>query len=161
MNPWVILAAVAFYLASLAGVGYWQREDGAASTKAAYEARDNKALTAANEKIVELENHNRQVENDHAEMIAAIGEAHEKDRNALEALRIRDVAAARDGAIKLRDPGAKPAACGNPAAQDPAPAAERDVAKAGELSREAVGFLLGLAQTTPTATPSNSPPASP
>lgn len=144
-NPWVLLGIVLTLIGTHTAVGVWQRHDGAAAVTAAYEARDNKAAQVAAAKILELENTNRQIENDHAEMLAAIGEAHEKDRSALEVQRNRDVDAARSGALRLRDPGAKPAACPS-GVPGPAPApGVGDGPAPGELSRELVEFLTGEA----------------
>ena len=51
----------------------------------------------------------------------------------------------RRGALVLRDPGAKPEACGSGTAQVAATAAGRDGKETGGLSAEASGFLLSEA----------------
>jgi hypothetical protein len=144
-NPWVLPGVVLTLIGTHTAVGLWQRHDGAASVKAAYEARDAESARASAAKILALEEANRKTENEHAEMLAAIGEAHEKDRAAQDARRVRDVADARSGALKLRDPGAKPAACPGAVSGAATSPGGSDGPAAGELSHELAEFLVSEA----------------
>jgi prophage endopeptidase len=144
-NPWVILAVVLAWAGSLAAVGTWQRHDGAAATKAAYEARDNAALKAANDKLQRLQAEKDQYEHAQAAALVLIDTKHQEELADAEKRRAADVAAARAGAIRLRDPGVSvPSHCDAvPDAQPPA--GERDATETAGLSREATEFLLGFA----------------
>ena len=41
INPWLIVGVILVWLASLAGVGYWQRSDGQTVERSAWEIREN------------------------------------------------------------------------------------------------------------------------
>lgn len=144
-NPWVILGVVLAWIASLGAVGVWQNKAGHTDERVAWQGKENSELVAANRKIADLENAARAMEQQHAATVAAIGEQHAKDREALEVQREHDVAAARDGALKLRIAGA----CKRP---DPSPAAETrpspgggDDSTTGELPRAVAADLFALA----------------
>lgn len=109
INPWVLLGVAIAWGLSLFAVGSWQRADGAAVERAEWQARDNAALTQANETIERLNREARAREEKNAADIAAIGAKHAQEKENLEERRRRDVTAARDGAIKLRVAGACPA----------------------------------------------------
>lgn len=143
-NPYILLAVVLAWAASLVGVGWWQRHDGAAATVAAYEKRDNEALVAANAAIDQLNREARATEKAHTEQLATIGDHYATEFQVLEARRRRDVDAARDGAIRLRVAGACPPGGGG-AAEAPAAAAGRDGAQDAELPRAVTADLLALA----------------
>jgi hypothetical protein len=143
-NPYVLIAIVLAWLASLAGVGAWQRHDGAASTVAAYEKRDNEALIAANATIERLNNEARDREAHHAADLAAIGEDYAAKLEANDAQRRVDVAAAHAGRIVLRVPGICPPGAGA-APETPAPAGRGDGPQDGELPGALAAALLELA----------------
>lgn len=146
LKVWGALAVVLAWAASLLIVGAWQRHDGQLVERQEWQAREAVELREANELIAILSNAYREQERQHAEALAGISADYERRLKDANAQRARDVAAARAGAIRLRDPyslGLK--ACGNPAAQVGTGAGERDGGASGELSREAAEFLLGLA----------------
>lgn len=146
MNPWVILAAVLFFFASLFGVGKWQNKVGHETERAAWLEKDNAALTQANATIERLNREARASEQKTASTIATMGEQHAKAIEALEVRRRRDVVAARDGSIKLRVAGACPASPGRGGAAEAAAApGVGDGAASIELPREVTADLLALA----------------
>lgn len=144
LNPWVLLGVGLLWLASLVGVGAWQREDGKTAERGAWQAKENKELAAAGVEIDRLNREARANEAEHAEQIAAIGAAHEADREADEKRRRKDVADAHSGALRLRVPGG----CESPgsgAAPETATAAGRGNDAAGsELPREVTANLFEL-----------------
>lgn len=103
LNPWVLLGIAAAWLASLAGVGYWQRVDGALACETAYTARDNKELARAGREIESLHKAAREKESTHQQHLATIGQFYSKEFNNAEARRKRDVAAAHAAGGQLRD----------------------------------------------------------
>jgi hypothetical protein len=144
-NPWVILGIVLTWVASLAAVGLWQRHDATAACEAKHLAQDNAALTAANATIERLNREARQTEQEHAATLAAIGATYAHEREDLEVRRRADVAAARDGALRLRIPSSSPAPSRSGAPEDTAPAAGSHDPAQGELPGAVAADLLALA----------------
>lgn len=146
MNPWVILGLVLLWATSLFGVGKWQREDGRTAERVESQAREIETVTAANAKIKQLNDAARAAEHASAVAIATIGAEHASAIETLEARRRRDVAAVRDGAIKLRVAGTcTPSPGGSAVPEARAAPGLGDGAQSIELPREATDFLLGLA----------------
>lgn len=144
-NPWILLGVGVLWIASLFGVGAWQRDDGATAERVAWQAKEAAALRQWNETIDRLNREARAKEAEHATELAALGDRYAKDVDALDARRRRDLVDARAGALRLRDPAARAPACpGAPAAPATAPAAG-DAPAPGELSGPAASFLLELA----------------
>lgn len=145
MNPWVLLVAGIAWVVSLALVGSWQRDDGETAERSKWQAKESAALKQANATIDKQNADARAKEKQNADALAKIGEKHAKDNETNAAQAKRDVAAARDGALRLRVPGACPASRNGPAAQPVTPAGGRDDSTTGELPREVVANLLQLA----------------
>jgi hypothetical protein len=144
MNPWVLLGVGLVWLASLVGVGAWQREDGATAERTTWQAKENKEITAANAAIERLNREARASEAEHAEQIAAIGAAHEADREAFEKRRRQDVADARSGALRLRVPGGCTSPGGSAPSTPAAPTGSGNDAAGGELPTEIAANLFEL-----------------
>lgn len=140
MNPYLLLGAVIVWGLSLVVVGKWQRHDGATGEQLICTTEKNAQLVTANATIAGY----RKKEQDSAKAIAVIGEKKDAELEALEAKRVRDVAAARSGALKLRLPASVcPPRGGVP---DPAAAATRsDATETVELPREVGADLYALA----------------
>lgn len=141
-NPWAILAIGLAWLASLVGVGYWQREDGRLAERVAWTKRDNDALTAANEKIESLNNAAREREAQHAAQMDAIGTWLAKENQDAEARTRRAVDNAR--ALVLRKQPACPNPGGGAPAETSAPASGSDGQAACELPSATVRDLFRL-----------------
>ena len=101
-NPYVILALLVAWLASMAGVGYWQRHDGAAQvlvacqrTQAAESARATFAIQAAQTAA-------RASEQQHAAGLATISTAYQQELSHAQAQHAADLAAIRTGDLRLR-----------------------------------------------------------
>lgn len=139
MNPWVILAIVIAWVASLAAVGSWQNDAGVTSERAKNLAKENAQLVAANKEIERL----RKIEQVGASQIITIGDDHARNIAALEAQHLRDLDAVRTGALKLRVAGACHPAVGP--GEVPAAAAGSNAATTGELPPEITRDLLKLA----------------
>lgn len=144
-NPWILLGIVLAWLASLAGVGWWQRVDGEAVERSAWQARENVQLATAGKRILALEQAAREQEQEEAARMAAIAGDYEGRLQNVQTQRDRDVAAAHRGTLRLRDPGAPslradgcsggPATAGAGVGDGPAP---------GELSRAVTADLFSL-----------------
>lgn len=147
-NPWVIVAALVALAAAGAGGSYvgWKMRDADAQKErvAVANARAQEAAVAA-KKIKDLEERNRAEEAQHATELAVIGAEHEQKEQALEDRRRRDVAAARDGALKLRVPGACPVQPGGGEPNQVAAGAVQHPAATGELPGPIAAALLELA----------------
>jgi hypothetical protein len=143
MNPYAIIAALIIWAASLAGVGYWQNGVGHVEESATWQKKDNAELKEANAKILQLETEARASEQAHSETQHLISTGLQKDLQNAEIQRQKDVADARSGAIRLRDPGA-PAVqnCGGGTSETATGTSGRDGQAGAELSANAVEFLL-------------------
>lgn len=144
-NPWIIVAVLVAWIASLWAVGLWQNDAGRTSERVSWQAKDNKELVAANKEIQRLNDAARAKEHEQAAQLAAIGAAHAKELEDLDAQRRRDVADAHSGARKLRVPGGCKPTGGSPAAEGPAAPARSDDATTAELPRQITADLLELA----------------
>jgi hypothetical protein len=143
MNPYAIIAALIIWAASLAGVGYWQNGVGHVEESAAWQKKENRELADANAKILQLETEARVSEQAHSETQHLISTSLQKDLQNDEIRRQKDVADARSGAIRMRDPSA-PAiqACGGSTGEASTGTSGRDGQAGGELSPAAAEFLL-------------------
>lgn len=144
LDPWVILGVVLAWIASLAAIGVWQNDAGHTDERVSWQAKDNAELKAANATIQLLNDEARAQEHKHAADMAAIGAQHAKERNDSEARHRRDVADARDGALKLRVAGACKADPGGAGAASTA-APGRDDSTTAELPGAVAADLLDLA----------------
>jgi len=146
MNPYAIIVALVIWIASLAGVGYWQNGAGHSAERVAWQAKDNVELAAANAKILQMETDARASEQAHAQTQSDISTDYERKLQDAQTQRQKDIAAARSGALRLRDPGASAQqSCGGSAGQDAASASGRDGAAEPGLSGPAAEFLLSEA----------------
>lgn len=146
MNPYNIIALLIAWGLSLAGVGWWQRNDGETVERSAWQARENAALIAANGKIKTLGEDARKAEQDKALALTAISTDYERKLSDANKQRAADAAAVRAGSLRLRDPSASGLrACGGFPTEAAAGTGQRDGGAAGELSAAASGFLLDLA----------------
>jgi prophage endopeptidase len=119
---------------------------GEVAERGRWQAKESKELSAANAEILRLTKLAQDLEAKRAAALAKASADYQKGladgKRELDAA----VAAARSGALVLRDPGRTTGACppgGAAAATEPG-AGGRDGAKGGELSREASAFLLEL-----------------
>lgn len=145
-NPYILLAIVAAWIASLAGVGIWQNHAGATAERVAWQAKEGKELIAANALIVVLETQARAAERAHATAISTISTTYQGKLTHAETQRKADVAAARSGAIRLFDPGASAqSACASGGGEAVTRAGGRDGGEGAGLSPDAAEFLLSEA----------------
>lgn len=92
-NPWIILGIVVAWLASLAGVGYWQNEAGHTDERVLWQTKESKELKLANFEIQRLNDKARKAESDGAANVAAIGaELEQEKRNHAKTRVARDTA---------------------------------------------------------------------
>lgn len=145
-NPWIILALVIAWIVSLGVVGKWQNTAGHTAERTAWMEKENKELTSANAEIMRLESEARLKEHAHAEAVNEVAATYQGEINASDAKIAGLVAAVRDGAIRLSDPGARPeSACSGGSAKTPASAGGGNGKAGAELSGQAAEFLLGEA----------------
>jgi hypothetical protein len=143
LNPWLILGIVIAWLASLWGVGSWQREDGRTAERAAWEAREAQSMRDANATIQRLTREARDLEASHQQRLADIAANMQKETARHEADRDRAVSGAT--ALVLRDQPACPGGAGGGAPGAPgAGPGGGDGPAACELPHEAVRDLLAL-----------------
>jgi hypothetical protein len=145
VNPYLILGISAAWLASLVGVGYWQNTTGHTAEKAAWQARENTELTAANAKILSLEEARRAEEQLHAQQVADISTKFEKEKADAAAQKARDIAAARAGRLVLRVPAACESTGGGDSGKAAAGAGEHNGGATTELPRTITANLFELA----------------
>ena len=144
----LIAAGVVAGLAMLAWGIYGKGEAaGVAKERAVWQGKESKELAAANAKILKLEQEARDREARQALALAEASADYQKRIADEKKKRDAAVAAARAGALVLRDPGRPVGACPDRGEAPGAPAGTvgRDGAAGGELSREAAAFLLELA----------------
>lgn len=145
MNPWAILIVVALWLASLAGVGYWQNEAGQTQVRAEWLKNDNAELTEANVKIVTLTEKARADEHRYAQNQADISKILEQERQDAKRKTDQLIADYRAGTLRLRDPGAvRQPTNGSQSGTATAAPCRCDGATPSELSGAAGEFLLDL-----------------
>lgn len=140
MNPYAILGAL--WLVSLAGVGYWQRTDGALAARNECLEASEKRLTAANAKITELNTAARDREAQHAAQMDAIGTWLAKENQDAEIRQRNAVRNAR--ALVLRNQPACVSAGGGEAGQARPDPGGGDAPAACELPATAVRDLFVL-----------------
>lgn len=146
MNPWIALGLVLAWVASLAGVGYWQNDAGHTAERVAWQTRDNEELRKANAKIIALNDAARQTEQQNAAKVAAIATDYERKLKDAKTQRDHDIADAYSGAIGLRIPSTSGiTAGGSEAATTTAATGQCNGGTATELPRETVANLLALA----------------
>jgi len=138
---------------AIALIGYYnhhvngQIDDAVSKERTLWQAQAAKDREAATNKIAEITQRERAKEQASTAIINAQAAKHQKEIQDEKALRRADVAAARAGTIKLRDPGTTTSACAGSSRTGP-PAtttSQRDGASLAELSAEATEFLLDLA----------------
>lgn len=145
-NPWILLAFVLALIAAGLGGEYDGNARGVNSERVAWQAKANKELTDANAKILQLENDARAKEQAHAAALDNIATNYEQELQHAENTRKADVAAARSGALRLRDPGATAQqTCGSATGQTATSASGRDGQAGSELSPELAEFLVSEA----------------
>lgn len=138
------LGALWYAYTTIDGRGYAR---GKAETESRYQTRDNKALQDALARVQALQAEVRAREAQHQAAIDQIEAKRKQEAQDAKRQRDRDVAAARDGALKLRDPGAAAGTAHCDRSPGPAPgtaAAGSDDRAPGELSGAAAEFLLSL-----------------
>jgi hypothetical protein len=146
MNPYVIIGLIVAWVASLAGVGYWQNEAGHVDERTTWQTRENGELRTANATITALQEQARKSEHDHAAALATVSTDYERKLSDANKQRAADAAALRAGTLRLRDPNPTGlSTCGGLGAQIGAGAGRRDGPEGGELSEAAAEFLLGFA----------------
>lgn len=145
VNPYIIIAVLLTWAASLGAMGWWQHGQGGADCKAHDLADKVTELAGANAKIRSLIDRNLADQDAHAAELAAIGEKHAKEMEDADQLRLHDVAAARNGAIRLRLPGACEPADRGAVGQVATGAGRGDDSAGSELPGEVAANLLELA----------------
>lgn len=102
MNPYLIIGLLIGWLASLAGVGWWQNTAGHTAERTAWQTRENSELRAANAKIITLQASARRIEQAHALALSEISTNYQKDLSHAIKQRAADLAAVRAGTLRLR-----------------------------------------------------------
>jgi hypothetical protein len=143
MNPYLIIAALCVAVAAFISGEYDGRARGATAERSAWQTKQVGELSLANAEIKSLEEAARASEQAHTQALADISTNHEREVQDAEVQRKKDIAAARSGALRLRDPGATAVqSCASSTPQTAASASGRDDGSGGGLSGIAAEFLL-------------------
>jgi len=151
---WALRApiALAALVAALLGL-YWSQIEAAETRgqlkeRALWQKQATINKVAADELRIALLTQAREKEAEHAENIALIDRKYQKELGRAKTQHETDLDNVRNGALRLRDPNAS--GCrgsgGNPSPSFGSPSSLGDDRTEGELSSEAVGFLLGFAR---------------
>lgn len=145
MPAWLIgLVTNRYFLAAAAGAAvlfgawWWHTSAVDAAVEEALTTERNR-LTAD---LLVAERRIHDLERQHAETLALLGQHYQKEFQDAEARRKADVAAARDGALRLRVPGTL---CPGPGGEAAAASSGGDGSQAGELPGPIAADLLDLA----------------
>lgn len=146
MNTYLIIGLLIGWLASLAGVGWWQNTAGHTAERTAWQTRENSELRAANAKIITLQASARRIEQAHALALSEISTNYQKDLSHAIKQRAADLAAVRAGTLRLRYPNTSSIySLGDRPAETGPGAGGCDGPKGAELPQSIVADLLGLA----------------
>ena len=141
-NPWVVLVIILLWIASIVGVGVWQRHDGANTCNASWQAREAKEQADAVSQIKTLEDAALASEQKHAADVVAISTNYEQELQDAHRQHLADITNLRSGALRLRDPNATSLrACPYPAGQAAAGTSGRDDSAPGGFQNAAAGVL--------------------
>jgi cation transport regulator ChaB len=146
VNPYLIIGLLIGWLASLAGVGWWQNKAGHVAERTVWQARENAELRTANDKIKAMQDSARRDEQAHALALNAVSTNYEKELSDASKLRAADIAAIRAGTLRLRDQyPASIYSLGNRSAETGPGPGGRDGPQGAELPAATSEFLLALA----------------
>ena len=138
-----ILAVV--FMVAVAGAGYKGYRLGSDAVHAEYAKRDLQQANEAAAFTKATEEKYRAQEQAHSQALAQVSATYEGKLTDAQAKTTLALNAIRSGSIRLRDPAAKPEACGSSAAEAGTAASGRNGSSAGELSADASGFLYSEA----------------
>lgn len=147
MNPYLLIFGILIaWLASLAGVGYWQNDAGHTAERVVWQGKSITELEMDNKAVRDTEEKYRAIEQDHAAVQAGISKNYQEQLKNANQKTADLIAAARSGAFRLRDPNAiaRPPR-GDNLPETSASTGGHDGRASGELSATATEFLLGLA----------------
>lgn len=145
-NPWVLLGALAAFVASVTGAFFYGQNVGAEDERVEWQARENVEITAANRKILDLTEAARAQESLHAIELNAISTKYQEDLQNEKATRDRVVADLRNGSRVLRIPVTRTVeTCGGEAGTASASTSGRDGEARADIHPAAAEFLVGLA----------------
>lgn len=144
-TPQLLMAGVIALGIASVGSYFYGRSDGRELAEREHLEANNKALKAAQAEAAKLRSEKAEMETAHAKRLLLIDESYLKEKQDADAQKARDIAAARAGVIRLRDPGGRCVPAAKPAGDVPPPDAGTGRAEAAgstELSAEAAEFLL-------------------
>ena len=145
-NPWVLLGALAAFVASVTGAFFYGQNVGAEDERVEWQGRENVELTAANRKILDLTEAARARESFHAIELNAISTKLQEDLQNEKAAADRVISDLRNGSRVLRIPITRTVeTCGGEAGTAPASTSGRDGEARADVHPAAAEFLVGLA----------------
>lgn len=146
INPYVILAAVLFWIASVAGAGWYEHHQGVIAEDAKWQARELIEQAQASQQILAAETAARKAEQDSAQAVAQAQIQFQKELHDDQVKTAAAVRAVDLGTLRLHDPDAAPlqASCNSSSQAGTSTTGTADPS-AGELSKQASRFLLDLA----------------
>lgn len=144
-NPWILLAVVLVWVASLTGVGYWQNDAGHVAERVVWQDRQVKEANDAATAIKAAEDAARAKENAWEVAVAQIAQNHEKELQDEKNQHDNDMAAAYSGSLGLRFSRSTPVLADSGAASGVAAGAGiGNGAETVELPRQVAASLFAL-----------------
>jgi len=145
MNPYALMAAVAFWVLSLGAVGIWQYDDGAQHERLVWKTQQSNLLRTALADVSRLQTQARADELAHAEALAKVSADYQERLNDEKTNNGRIVAGIRAGAIRLRQPEPNRHGTGSGISAPDAATGRCDAGAGSELPPETAEFLFSLA----------------
>ena len=140
-NVQLYLVAAILGLVAMGAAGWKGYSLGSDHVRAEYAARDIAQANEAAAALKATQEKYRAIEQEQAASLAKVSGDYQKRLTDAQAKTALALNAIRSGAVRLRDPYAKPETCGSAAAETGTGTGRRDGSKAGELSEE-FGALL-------------------
>ena len=138
MNPYVILGVLLIWLASLAGVGFWQHKEGEQTIQVQW----NKANEAQEKKIISLQEEAKKQEETTALAINSVATNYEEEKQNEKTHTDALISKLRSNALRLRDPGNRSSCSSVPSTSSGTTVNQQTCD--GRLSTRASEFLLEL-----------------
>lgn len=145
INPYIILAAVLFWVASVVGAGWYEHHQGAIAEDAKWQAREITEQAQASQQILTAENAARTAEAASAQAVAQAQLQFQKELKDEQAKTSAALHAVNVGTLRLHDPGASSVqtSC-HPNAKAGTDSTGASSSSDGYLSKQADRFLLDI-----------------
>ncbi len=144
INPYIIIAALLFWIASVVGSGIYEHHQGVITEDSKWQARELTEQAQASQLILNAENAARKAEQASAQAVNQAQLNYQKGVNDEHAKTVAAVHAVNAGTLRLRDPDAALQAGCHSATGTGTDSTGADSSGSGDLSKQAARFLLDL-----------------